>query len=372
MSTLNVTNIAGPSNTGTAATLSSINSGPISGARNRIINGDMRIDQRNGGASVTPTTTGYTLDRWFAGLSQSSKYSVQRNAGSVAPPVGFTNYLGVTSLSAYSVLSTDTFTIQQRIEGFNVADLGWGAAGAQSITLSFWVRSSITGTHSGSLWNNAFNRAYPFIFTVSASNTWEQKTVTIAGDTSGTWAVDNSIGIGLSFNLGSGSSSSATAGAWGSTGVNAATGAVSVVGTNGATFYITGVQIESGSVATPFERRSYEQELALCQRYCTSLANGNTCSIGIGQAFSASAAGATVRFPVTMRAAPTLVVSSGGHFGATTSVGATNNFTMSSPSFFTPNSFFCEFSGGSGLVAGSATHITSTNASASLLVTAEL
>jgi hypothetical protein len=290
--------------------------------KNRIINGDMRIDQRNAGASVTPTTTGYTLDRWFTGLSQSSKYSVQRNAGSVTPPVGFTNYLGVTSLSAYSVLSTDTFNIQQRIEGFNVADLGWGAAGAQSVTLSFWVRSSITGTHSGSLWNNAFNRAYPFIFIVSAPNTWEQKMVTIAGDTSGTWAVDNSVGIGLSFNLGSGSSLSATAGAWGSTGVNAATGAVSVVGTNGATFYITGVQLEAGSVATPFERRSYGQELALCQRYYEKTSSFTTPSV----ALSTGSRGAPLCFKVSKRATPTFTYSGATAFNS--SAGALSSPTI--------------------------------------------
>ena len=369
MSTLNVTNIAGPSNTGTAATLSSINGGPISGARNRIINGDMRIDQRNGGAAVTPADGAYTLDRWRAGASAASKFSVQQSA---VAPAGFTNSMLVTSLSAFSVSTGDNFEMFQYVEGFNVADLGWGTADAQTITVSFRVRSSLTGTFGGAINNSAFNRSYPFSYTISAANTWETKAIAIPGDTSGTWLTNSGIGLILCICLGAGSSRSGTAGAWAAGWAASATGATSVVGTNGATFYITGVQLEAGTVATPFERRSYGQELSLCQRYCTSLANGNTCSIGIGQAFSSSVAGATVRFPVTMRAAPTLVVSSGGHFGATTSVGAANNFTTSAPSFFTPNSFFCEFSGGSGLAAGSATHITSTNASASLLVTAEL
>jgi hypothetical protein len=289
--------------------VANLNGGPLAGTRNRIINGDMRIDQRNAGASVTPTAAGYTLDRWFTGLTQASKYSVQRNAGSVTPPTGFTNYLGVTSLSAYSVLAGDTFNIQQRVEGFNVADLGWGTASAQTVTLSFWVRSSITGIHSGSLWNNAFNRAYPFTFTVSAANTWEQKTVTIVGDTSGTWTTDNTVGIGLSFNLGSGSSFLGTAGSWGSTGVNGATGSVSVVGTNGATFYITGVQLEPGTVATPFERRSYGQELALCQRYYWK-SQGGYFYFG-GYQVSTGDMTFVVPLPVTMRADPTVTRSGG-------------------------------------------------------------
>jgi hypothetical protein len=240
------------------------------GFRNRIINGDMRIDQRNAGASVTITNTGattYVLDRWYGYGNVGSKFSMQRNAGSVTPPAGFTNYLGVTSLSAYSVGSSDGFPVGQSIEGFNFADLGWGTANAASITLSFWVRSSLTGTFGGSLRNSAANRSYPFAYTISAANTWEQKTVTIAGDTSGTWLTDSSIGVNLVFSMGSGSSYNGTAGSWASANYISATGATSVVGTNGATFYITGVQLEAGSVASPFERRDYGRELIMCQRY---------------------------------------------------------------------------------------------------------
>ena len=235
--------------------------------RNRIINGDMRIDQRNAGASVTPTSGQYLVDRFVAYLSQTSKFTAQQNAGSVTPPGGFKNYLGATSSSAYSVTSTDEFEICQAIEGFNVADLGWGAANAQTITLSFWVRSSLTGTFGGFLKNNAGNRGYVFSYSISAANTWEQKSVTISGDTTGTWASDNSIGILIGWSIGAGSSKVSTAGSWSSTVYVGVTGQVNLVGTNGATFYITGVQLEVGTAATPFERRQFGQELALCQRY---------------------------------------------------------------------------------------------------------
>ena len=235
--------------------------------RNRIINGDMRIDQRNAGASVTPTNSQYLVDRWQASLTQASKYTAQQNAGSVTPPVGFKNYLGFTSSSAYSVLAGDIFGFGQIIEGFNAADFGWGTANAQSVTLSFWVRSSLTGSFGGAVKNDGDTRNYPFTFTIIAANTWEQKTVTIAGDTSGTWGATNGAGINIRFSLGCGSTYSGTAGAWTGTNVWQPTGSTSVVATNGATFYITGVQLEKGSTATSFDYRPYGTELALCQRY---------------------------------------------------------------------------------------------------------
>ncbi len=266
MSTLNVTNLAGPSNTGTAATLSSINGGPISGARNRIINGDMRIDQRNGGAAVTigATAVTYTLDRWAAYSAAASKFSVQR---STTAPSTFSNSALVTSLAATTPGASDGYVLFQKVEGFNWGDLAYGTANARPCTISFWVRSSLTGTFGGVLKNGSEDRNYPYSYTISAANTWEYKTITVTGDTSGTWASDNSTGALLVFDLGSGSSVRGTAGSWQGGVLNGVTGATSVVGTNGATFYITGVQLEAGTVATPFERRSYGQELALCQRY---------------------------------------------------------------------------------------------------------
>jgi hypothetical protein len=285
----------------------------LQGFRNRIINGDMRIDQRNAGASVTPTVSGtYTIDRWFAGFAQASKFSVQQNAGSVTPPVGFTNYLGVTSTSAYTVGSAEGFVVTQIIEGNNIADLAWGTANAQTVTLSFWVRSSLTGTFGGALRNNGSTRSYPYSYTISSANTWEYKTITVSGDTTGTWLSNNGIGLSVIFSLGAGSSASNTAGDWAAGNFISATGAVSVVGTSGATFYITGVQLEAGSVATPFERRPYGTELALCQRYYYRLvprAVGDDYAYGWN--ISSTVARHSLFFPVSMRVAPTGLEQSG-------------------------------------------------------------
>jgi len=274
--------------------------------RNRIINGAMVIDQRNAGASVTPTAATYTLDRWTTTLSQASKFSIQQDAGAVTPPVGFNDYLGVTSLSAYTVGATETFGVRQLIEGYNIADLGWGTANAKTVTLSFWVRSSLTGTFGGALRNSAADRSYPFSYTISAANTWEQKSVTIAGETTGTWLTTNGVGITLIFGLGAGADRSGTAGAWSAgTALSSVTGATSVVGTNGATWYVTGVQLEVGTQATSFEYRQYQQELALCQRYCFVLSATAEADFGVG-ACTSGGVQAMYQYPTTMRTAPSV------------------------------------------------------------------
>ena len=295
--------------------------------RNRIINGDMRIDQRNAGASVTATTSNlYTVDRWRAYASQSSKYTVQQNAGSVTPPAGFTNYLGITSSSAYSVISSDYLFITQNIEGYNVADLAWGTANAKTVTLSFLVYSSLTGTFGGSLQNSAQNRSYPFSYTISSANTWTQISVTILGDTTGTWLTTNGIGLWVNFNLGMGTTLSGTANAWASANYVAPTGATSVVGTNGATWYITGVQLEVGSTATPFERRMYGQELALCQRYYEVSGSASaTSTIFSGITANGSIYYAQGKFQVAKRDAPTITNTNNGNTGFSTTASTANN-----------------------------------------------
>ena len=311
-----------------------LGAGNASIMKNRIINGAMVIDQRNAGASVTPTTGGqYTLDRWKCRFSVSSKYSVQQNAGSVTTPIGFSNYLGVTSLSAYVVGSTELFAIQQAIEGFNTSDLNWGTANAKTVTLSFQVYSSLTGTFGGALQNSAVDRSYPFSFTISSANTWTTISITIAGDTTGTWVgATNGVGINLLFGLGVGSTNSSTAGSWAAGAYYSATGATSVVGTNGATFYITGVQLEVGSSATGFEYRHYTQDLILCQRYCyvNTAVYDSYSWFGTGLVVNSADGRVMVYMPVTLRSSPTLTTSGnlrgydGSTASATTSVAIAN------------------------------------------------
>jgi hypothetical protein len=281
------------------------------GLRNRIINGDMRIDQRGNNASVTISTGGaYTLDRWFAYDRQAgSKMTVQKDS-SANTVAGFSSSLKVTSLSSYSVAAGDIFYVLQGIEGFNWSDLNFGTANAKAITISFWVRSSLTGTFGGSVANNASNRCYPFNYTIIAANTWEQKFITIAGDTTGTWETTNSCGIQVIFGLGVGTTFSGTAGAWTSSNHIAPTGSTSVVGTNAATWYITGVQVEEGSQATPFEYRHYGQELQLCQRYYQNMNNPSGAGNGIfgsGYVDGSTQGRAYLAFKVTMRTSPTVV-----------------------------------------------------------------
>ena len=287
---------------------------PSVNMKNRIINGAMVIDQRNAGASVTALNTApYTVDRFYALSVPSSKYTVQQNAGSVTPPAGFTNYAGITSTSAYSIASTDYMLFRQVIEGYNIADLGYGTANAKTVTLSFWVRSSLTGTFGGSLSNTSSDYSYPFSYTISSANTWEYKTITIAGPTSGTWNTTNGVGIAVTWSLGTGSTYSGTAGAWAAGFYGSATGATSVVGTNGATFYLTGCQLEIGSTATSFDYRPYGTELQLCQRYLPAFRATASTYDYIAPVFSAGGTGlwVTFQFLVTARVPPTGITSSG-------------------------------------------------------------
>ena len=295
---------------GTSVAGSNLGAGNASIMKNRIINGAMVINQRGFSGSATDGT--YTLDRWFTGASQASKFTVSQNAGSVTSPAGFTNYLGATSSSAYTVGAGEHFDINQFIEGYNVADLGWGTANAQSVTLSFKVYSSLTGTFGGAISNSNVTRSYPFTYTISSANTWTSISITIAGDTGGStsWVTTNGIGLRLWMSLGCGSTLSGTAGAWAGADYRSATGATSVVGTNGATFYITGVQLEVGSSATGFEYVNYQTSLANCQRYYTKLGVGtSSAGIGVGVTSLTTTAQVVVALPVTMRASPTSTVS---------------------------------------------------------------
>ena len=331
--TLNATSIVGVTTAGiTTAYIGSINDGPLSGTRNRIINGDMRLDQRNNGAAVTINATNdiYTLDRFFAyGQSTDGVYTVQQ---STTAPTGFANSLKVTVTTAdSSVGATQYYFLSQRIEGTNVSDFAFGTAFAQTVTVSFYVRSSVTGTFSGALSNVALNRSYPFNYTISAADTWERKTITIPGDTTGTWVTTTARGMHLSFDLGCGSNNVGTANTWAGSEFYGVTGATKLISTLNATFYITGVQLEQGTVATPFERRSYGQELALCQRYCYGQNNSAGQSyylFGLGHFVSSAgtAANGISIFPVTMRVKPSVTMSAANTFFV--DPGATNFTTI--------------------------------------------
>jgi hypothetical protein len=202
--------------------------------------------------------------------------------------------------------------VQQYIEGFNVADLGWGTASAQTITVSFWVRSSLTGTFAGSVSNSAANRSYVFTYNISSANTWEYKTITIAGDTSGTWLTNNGRGILLTFDLGNGSNYQATAGSWVSQYAVGTSSSVKVISTVGATWQITGVQLEKGSTATSFDYRPYGTELALCQRYYEVSGQNPIYSGNVSNGATYYKDG---KFGVTKRASPTMSYTAVGNLG---------------------------------------------------------
>jgi len=281
-----------------------LSQGTSFGIRNKIINGAMMISQRNGTSTITPADNDYVTDRWSFGIAQSSKLT---SAQSSVAPAGFSNSVLVTSSSAFTPSSTDLFRFTQKIEGFNTVDLAFGTASAKSVTLTFWVQSSLTGTFGGSLQNNAGDRSYPFTYTILSANTWEQKSLTIVGDTTGTWiGATNGIGLYLNFSLGAGSSRIGTAGAWAAAGYYGATGQVNLVSTNAATWYITGVQLEKGSQATPFEYRPYGTEFMLCQRYLEIWTGVNSVYVNPAAGYNNGYIASGPSFHVTKRAAPTL------------------------------------------------------------------
>ena len=232
---------------------------------NRIINGDMRIDQRNAGAAITLAASGYSVDRWFP-QSTVSGTTVTAQQSAVAPE-GFTNSLLLNVPTGATASASQVYRLQHKIEGFNVADLNYGSANAKPITVSFWVRSSITGTYCFGLRNGSSNRGYATEYTISSANTWEYKTITIAGDITGTWLITDGVGLQCVWDFGSGSAFDQSADSWAGTATWKTSNQTNLGGTSGATFYLTGVQLEKGSTATDFEYVEYSQQLQMCQRY---------------------------------------------------------------------------------------------------------
>lgn len=284
---------------------------------NRIINGDMRIDQRNAGAAQASTT--YGLDRWYQEWSSTGvTLSFQQVTDA---PTAFTNSLKVT-VSTGNVSFTNSAAISQAIEGFNCSDFNFGTASARPITISFWVKSSITGSFGGVLRNGDFAQTYPFAYTINYANTWEYKTVTIPGSTTGTWSKNNTGGLWLFFGLGAVAGRKATANVWAPSIARQPNGTVDLIATTGATWQVTGVQLEAGSVATPFERRSYGTELALCQRYYQTIGE----IVGNGSAASTPNTALTWQFTTTMRGASTVTFIQGQ--GSATTAFPSNNYCV--------------------------------------------
>jgi hypothetical protein len=338
--------------------------------KNRIINGNMAIDQRNNGGTFAGAGFG-TVDRFAVQQSVINKLTFQQNAGSVTPPTGFKNYLGATTTTAFAIGSSDYYFFYQPIEGFNTYDLAFGTADAKTVNLSFWVRSSLTGTFSGSLRNGTSpTRSYPFSYTISSANTWTQISVTIAGDTSGDWLTTNATGITVTFCLGSGSTRLSTANSWQTGDFDGVTGTTSVVGTSDATFYVTGLQLEVGSSATGFEYVDYGTQLEMCQRYYAKMISSTAiASFGSGYVNGSTQALYYIKYPTTMRASPTfsyssLAIDSQPAAPAVTSAGTTYAGTDTL-------SIVLNASGG-GLTAGQATTLRGTTTTSFVDFSAEL
>jgi hypothetical protein len=338
--------------------------------RNRIINGDMRIDQRNAGSAVTPSDNAFTLDRWAHRENGSGAYTVQRST-TVPSGQGFTNSILATVTTADSSIASDEiYSFLHKIEGFNTADFNWGTASAKPITLSFWVRSSHIGTYSVGFLNIDANRGYAASYTINSADTWEYKTITISGDTTGTWHTDNRCSIQISFCLGCGTGRTEPANSWVGSNVQGADGTFNWMANLNATFYLTGVQLEVGSYATSFERRPYTTELQLCQRYLPKVGFDTDDQIGVGQATGSGTWAIQIPHIVQPRVAPTGI-----------SAGTASNFNVINSTASGVAVTAINFSAGglsgsrvtgsvsSGLTAGNATILRAQNSSGFILFT---
>ena len=286
--------------------------------KNRLINGDMRIDQRNVGTLITPTSGQYTTDRWQTATNVSGKFTVQQVADA---PAGFTNSVKMTSTSAYNIGAGEVTGLRQYIEGYNAADFDWGLSSAKPVVLSFWAKSSLAGNFGGIIGNDS-DRTYSFLYTINSANTWEYKTVIVTtGPTSGYRNTTTGVGMSVIFALSTGSSYVGVANQWNNSNVYGTSGQVQVLATNGATLQITGAQLEKGIIATSYDYRDWTSEMIMCKRYFQkSFAYDQipTTSNSIGYleimgarhrvADVAGFRGAPYNFDVEMRAAPTFVM----------------------------------------------------------------
>ena len=239
--------------------------------RNLIINGDMSIAQRTT-SSATISSSGYfTVDRFLMNIDSTfnSIGTMQQNLDSLTPPGNFTNYVGIQIDTGTALSGSPYYNFRQQIEGNNIAYLKLGTSSAQKITVSFWVRSTKTGDFSFSLRNGSTDRSYVTTYNIASANTWEKKTITISGDTTGTWTTNNAVGLTVNFGLGNslGSFSTSTLDSWISGSYTGSQSATDLVTTTGAKWYITGIQLEADTSASDFEFLPYDVNLNRCERY---------------------------------------------------------------------------------------------------------
>ena len=311
------------------------------GLKNLIINGDMRIAQRGTSATITGGSVCHTVDRFIMNIDTTIFNSIAtmgQNLDSLTPPSDFSNYVGIQINTGTALSGNPYYNFRQQIEGNNLSHLKFGTSDAKTITLSFWVRSTLTGDFSFSLRNGASNRSYVTTYNIASANTWEKKTITITGDTTGTWAVDNTIGLTVNWGLGnsSGNFSTSTLNEWQAGSLTGATTGVDLVATTNAKWYITGVQLEIGDTATPFENRMYSQELAMCQRYYYKIAGLNGQGLGcVGYVYNSQVGVMTTTFPVQMRIRPTALETTGTASDYSIRYLATATVSNTVPSFYT-------------------------------------
>ena len=347
--------------------------------RNLIINGAMTIDQRNGGAVVS-NANGYVTDRWTLAKygPGGGAYSGQQVSDA---PDDFDHSLKVTITTANAGTTNDYWQAFQTVEGFNSKHLKWGTSAAKTVTVSFWVKSSVTGTYSFAFFNNGFNsgnRALATTYTINAANTWEYKTLTINGDgTAGAsyWGTTNVQGVGCYWDLGCGDSQNIPADTWTSANARRVAGSVKLIQTANATWQITGVKLEVGSVATAYDHRSYGEELNLCLRYFEKINYANTEFVALGVSNTTTTANANLEY-TKKRVAPSVTLPSAGQTSGTvtylTSTGGYPSGTGSN-AIQTPAIDQCRIhgSGYTGLTAGGPSYIFSTG-STSISIDAEL
>ena len=275
--------------------------------RNRIINGDMRVFQRN---TVANTNGEYSVDRWRYVITSTG--TAQATQSQVSPE-GFTESIlfDVVTVDT-SIAASELAALYQSIEGYNISDLYWGAVGAKSVTLSFWVYSTTTGTFCVSFRNGSNDRSYIAEYTINAINTWEYKTITVPGPTTGTWDTTNGEGLSIIFTVAVGTTYRTTANAWASGNFLGTANQTNLLANAANSIRFTGVQLEEGTVATPFERQLYNAQLAQCQRYYYRVTAAGTSRIfGNGYVTSATIADFTTPFPVTMRDEPSALEQTG-------------------------------------------------------------